>query len=128
VDVRLYAPEVVSAVILRAAEHPLRELIAGGSGAKLSAARFAPRLADLYMQLWTFDSQRTDKPANAPRTTCTNLFRVTEVSGGAIERSYAKEQRVYTSRIASWYDRGGYRGARPRRRGSGRLAAPHHRP
>jgi NAD(P)-dependent dehydrogenase (short-subunit alcohol dehydrogenase family) len=58
----VYAPEVVSEVILRAAQHPLRELIAGGSGAKLSAARFAPRLADLYMERWTFDSQRTDMP------------------------------------------------------------------
>jgi hypothetical protein len=62
----VYAPEVVSEVILHAAEHPLRELIAGGSGAKLSAARFAPRLADLYMERWTFDSQRTDQPAGGP--------------------------------------------------------------
>ena len=38
----VYAPEVVAGVILHAAQHPLRELIAGGSGAKLSAARFAP--------------------------------------------------------------------------------------
>jgi NAD(P)-dependent dehydrogenase (short-subunit alcohol dehydrogenase family) len=60
----VYAPEVVSEVILRAAQRPLRELIAGGSGAKLSAARFVPRLADLYMQRWTFGSQRTDAPTN----------------------------------------------------------------
>jgi hypothetical protein len=58
----VYAPEVVAEVILHAAQHPLRELIAGGSGAKLSAARFAPRLADLYMERWTFDSQGTDTP------------------------------------------------------------------
>jgi short-subunit dehydrogenase len=58
----VYAPEVVSAVILEAARRPIRELIAGGSGAKLSAARFVPRLADLYMERWTFDAQRTDKP------------------------------------------------------------------
>ena len=42
----------------------MRELIAGGSGAKLSAARFAPRLADLYMERWTFDSQQTARPTN----------------------------------------------------------------
>jgi hypothetical protein len=29
----------------------------------LSAARFAPRLADLYMERWTFASQGTDMPA-----------------------------------------------------------------
>ena len=36
----VYAPEVVSEV----------------------TARFAPRLADLYMERWSFDSQETDKP------------------------------------------------------------------
>jgi short-subunit dehydrogenase len=56
----VYAPEVVAEVILSAAERPIRELIAGGSGAKLSAARFAPRITDLYMERSTFDSQRTD--------------------------------------------------------------------
>src|SRR5687768_10275078 len=56
----VYAPEIVSHVIVTAAQHPTREVIAGGAGAKLSAARFAPRLADLYMERWTFDSQRTD--------------------------------------------------------------------
>jgi short-subunit dehydrogenase len=61
----VYAPEVVAGVILHAAQHPLRELIAGGSGAKLSAARLAPRLADKYLERWTFDAQKTDK-ATAP--------------------------------------------------------------
>jgi short-subunit dehydrogenase len=60
----VYAPEVVSDVILAAAERPIRELIAGGSGAKLSLARFAPRLADLYMERWTFRSQSTDTPTD----------------------------------------------------------------
>src|SRR3990170_2714799 len=35
----VYAPEVAADVILAAARRPIRELIAGGSGAKLSAAR-----------------------------------------------------------------------------------------
>jgi len=56
----VYAPEVVSEVILHAAEHPLRELTAGGSGAKSRAAWFAPRPADLHMERWTFDSPGTD--------------------------------------------------------------------
>jgi short-subunit dehydrogenase len=60
----VYAPEVVARVVLHAAEQPLRELIAGGSGAKLSAARLAPRLADRYMERWTFTSQLTNTPAN----------------------------------------------------------------
>jgi short-subunit dehydrogenase len=75
----VYAPEVVSEVILHAAEHPVRELIAGGSGATLSAARFAPRLADLYMERWTFDSQLTDKPIDGRPD---NLYEPLPADGG----------------------------------------------
>ncbi len=60
----VYAPEVVAEVILHAAQHPVRELIAGGSGAKLSVARFVPRLADLYMERWTFNAQQTTRAVN----------------------------------------------------------------
>jgi short-subunit dehydrogenase len=81
----VYAPEVVSEVILHAAQHPLRELIAGGSGAKLSAARFAPRLADLYMERWTFDSQQTDKPANGRAD---NLYEPVSDDGGERGRNW----------------------------------------
>jgi NAD(P)-dependent dehydrogenase (short-subunit alcohol dehydrogenase family) len=93
----VYAPEVVSEVILHAAAHPLRELIAGGSGAKLSASRFAPRLADLYMERWTFDSQRTDIPTNGRAD---NLHHPVANDGGARGRHWSghtRESSVYTS-------------------------------
>jgi hypothetical protein len=83
-------------VILHAAEHPLRELIAGGSGAKLSAARFTPRLADLYMQRWTFASQRTDTPANGRPD---NLYEPVAQDGGERGRNWTGHTRgssVYT--------------------------------
>jgi NAD(P)-dependent dehydrogenase (short-subunit alcohol dehydrogenase family) len=92
----VYSPEVVSEVILHAAEHPLRELIAGGSGAKLSAARFAPRLADLYMERWTFDSQGTDKPVNGRAD---NLYDPVPADGGERGRNWeghTRESSVYT--------------------------------
>jgi hypothetical protein len=92
----VYAPEVVSEVILHAAQHPLRELIAGGSGAKLSAARFAPRLADLYMERWTFDSQHTDKPAHGRAD---NLHEPVPADGGERGRNWEGHTRrssVYT--------------------------------
>ncbi len=92
----VYAPEVVSEVILHAAQHPLRELIAGGSGAKLSAARFAPRLADLYMERWTFDSQRTGKPTNGRPD---NLHQPVDDDGGERGRNWSGHTRrssVYT--------------------------------
>jgi short-subunit dehydrogenase len=92
----VYSPEVVSEVILHAAEHPLRELIAGGSGAKLSAARFVPRLADLYMERWTFDSQGTDKPANSRAD---NLYDPLPTDGGERGRNWeghTRKSSVYT--------------------------------
>jgi hypothetical protein len=92
----VYAPEVVSEVILHAAQHPLRELIAGGSGAKLSAARFAPRAADLYMERWTFESQHTDSPVNGRAD---NLYRPITDDGDERGRNWnghTRETSVYT--------------------------------
>ena len=92
----VYVPEVVSEVILEAAQHPIRELIAGGSGAKLSAARFAPRLADLYMERWTFDAQRTNKPLNGRAH---NLYEPVASDGGERGRNWTGHTRkssVYT--------------------------------
>ena len=93
----VYAPEVVADVILHAAEQPLRELIAGGSGAKLSAARFAPRLADKYMERWTFDSQKTHRPAGPDRPD--NLHGPLPRDGGergANWTGHTRESSVYT--------------------------------
>jgi short-subunit dehydrogenase len=86
----VYDPKVVSEVILAAAERPIRELIAGGSGAKLSAARFAPRLADRYMERWTFDSQRTEMPA-AGRPD--NLYQPVADDGGVYGRNWTGHTR-----------------------------------
>ena len=93
----VYAPEVVADVILTAAQRPLRELIAGGSGAKLSAARFAPRAADLYMERWTFDSQSTGKPAGDRPD---NLFAPVEHDGGERGRNWTghtRQSSIYTT-------------------------------
>jgi NAD(P)-dependent dehydrogenase (short-subunit alcohol dehydrogenase family) len=81
----VYAPEVVADVILHAAQHPLRELIAGGAGAKLSAARFVPRLADVYMERWAFQSQRTEIPSNGRPD---NLFSPVASDGGERGRNW----------------------------------------
>jgi short-subunit dehydrogenase len=92
----VYAPEVAADVILHAAQHPLRELIAGGSGVKLSAARFAPRLADLYMERWTFDSQQTGTPAHGRAD---NLYQPLPHDGGERGRNWTGHTRgssVYT--------------------------------
>ena len=60
----VYAPEVVANAVLRAAEHPVRDVTIGGGGRLLSALGTAlPRLTDLYMERSMFDSQRSDTPA-----------------------------------------------------------------
>jgi short-subunit dehydrogenase len=92
----VYAPEVVSEVILAAATRPIRELVAGGAGARLSAARFAPRAADLYMERWTFDSQRTNLAAPGRPD---NLYEHVADDGGERGRNWKGHTRrssVYT--------------------------------
>lgn len=92
----VYAPEVVADVILDAAQRPIRELIAGGAGAKLSAARFAPRLADLYMERWTFDSQGTSIPIDGRPD---NLYQPVAQDGGERGRHWSGHTRgssIYT--------------------------------
>jgi NAD(P)-dependent dehydrogenase (short-subunit alcohol dehydrogenase family) len=93
----VYAPEVVAAVILAAAQRPIRELIAGGAGAKLSAARFAPRLADRYMERSTFEGQQTDIPFTGRPD---NLYQPVAQDGGERGRNWkghTRESSAYTS-------------------------------
>lgn len=69
----IYQPSVVAETILHAAEHPTREIFAGGAGKALSLAqRISPSLVDAYQVRKGFRSQQTDepKPADAPD----NLF------------------------------------------------------
>lgn len=91
-----YAPEVVADVILTAAARPVREIIAGGSSAKLSAARLAPRLADIYMERWTFDGQKSTIPANGRPD---NLYAPVADDGGergSLWEGHTRESSLYT--------------------------------
>ena len=86
----VYAPEVVAEVILHAAQHPVREIVAGGAGLKLSLARFAPGLADRYMERWTFDGQRTSRPVNGRSD---NLYEPVADDGGERGRTWSGHTR-----------------------------------
>jgi short-subunit dehydrogenase len=95
----VYAPEVVAEVILEAAERPIRELIAGGAGVTLSAARFAPRLADLYMERSTFESQLTDTPAGRRPD---NLYEPVADDGGERGHNWSGHTRRSSLYTRAW--------------------------
>ena len=58
----VYAPETVADAILHCAEHSEREVFVGAGGAMISGmGRFAPRLADKYMEKALFKQQRRDE-------------------------------------------------------------------
>jgi short-subunit dehydrogenase len=57
-----YAPEVVAETILHCAQHPVRDVFAGGAGKVMSAlGRLAPRLTDKVMESM-FNIQQSDRP------------------------------------------------------------------
>jgi NAD(P)-dependent dehydrogenase (short-subunit alcohol dehydrogenase family) len=82
----VYAPEIAADVILRCAEKPIREMIAGGAAELMNLARFAPRVADHYMERTLFKQQRTSQPASAERPA--NLYRPVQYDGGERGRNW----------------------------------------
>jgi NAD(P)-dependent dehydrogenase (short-subunit alcohol dehydrogenase family) len=65
----VYAPDVVAAAILDAAEHPRRDVKVGGAAKVFTTLEtFAPGLADRYKQATAFSGQRTARPAGGDST------------------------------------------------------------
>jgi NAD(P)-dependent dehydrogenase (short-subunit alcohol dehydrogenase family) len=96
----VYAPEIVADVILRCAEEPIREIIAGGMGKVLSLSAHAPRLADWYMERSTFQAQQTDQPTSGSRSD--NLYAPVRDDGGERGRTWTGRTRqtsAYTSAV-----------------------------
>ena len=91
----VYAPEIVAETILYCAEHPVRDVFAGGGGKMLSVlGRLAPRLTDKVMERMLFTVQQGDRPK---RRDANSLYGPTN---GLKERggisSYVSESSVYT--------------------------------
>lgn len=96
----VYAPNVVARVILAAAEHPMRDIIAGGMGKAVSLGEgLSPRLTDRYMERSTFDSQKTRIAIRDDRAD--NLYEPVTHDGG--ERGnvdgHVRERSAYTSAV-----------------------------
>jgi NAD(P)-dependent dehydrogenase (short-subunit alcohol dehydrogenase family) len=80
----IYAPELVADAILYAAEHPVREMVVGGSGKGLELLhRLSPGLAERLVAPVAFRGQYTDepKPADAPHNLYTHLPGYDRVKG-----------------------------------------------
>ncbi|MBV8950101.1 MAG: SDR family NAD(P)-dependent oxidoreductase, partial [Actinobacteria bacterium] len=69
----IYEPETVARVILHAARHPARDLVAGGAGAAIvGQERLSPAMFDALLVRLGFRTQRTDEPKRV--TDPDNLF------------------------------------------------------
>lgn len=91
----VYAPEVVAEAILHCAEHPTRDVYAGG-GAKVMAtvANLAPRLTDKMMET-LFDLQLSDQP-DQHRTSNSLYGPTTGLKERGGRASYVAETSLYT--------------------------------
>jgi short-subunit dehydrogenase len=94
----LYAPELVTKAILRAATEPVRDVFVGGSARALSAlGTVAPRLADRLFEGTLFKLQQSDTPKNGRRDILYAPSSDARVRGGSKERVM---ERSFTDRAA----------------------------
>lgn len=96
----IYQPNIVADAILYAAEHPVRDIVAGGAGKMIVAMqRLSPRLLDRLMRPIAIPAQQTDEPksADAPN----NLF--TPVEGYShVQGDFDKQSMPFS--LADWID------------------------
>ena len=75
----IYQPNTVADVVLYAAEHPTREVVAGGAGkAMLLTQRISPRLMDALMLLAGTLKRPTSRNPRMIPTTSARLYMKTE--------------------------------------------------
>jgi short-subunit dehydrogenase len=92
----VYDPDVVAELIVHAAEHPSRELFAGGGGLIMAlSSRFAPRLTDSVLARIGESMQRSEtaKPASDPGN-LEGPVPTDRIRGGYGGRSFSVANRV----------------------------------
>jgi short-subunit dehydrogenase len=108
----MYAPEAVAKAILRAAEHPVRDILVGGLAPLQSAmGRLMPRLGDRFMKAMMFEGQKSARP---PRPGDNQIFE--RPSGSLRERggygTTVLERSAYTeAAMRPWLTRAAMVGA-----------------
>jgi short-subunit dehydrogenase len=92
----VYAPDVVAETVLHCAEHPVRDVFAGGSGKLMSAANYyAPRLMDRIMEATMFDLQQSDQPEH-DRSKASLYGATSELKERGEHRGHVSESSLYT--------------------------------
>jgi hypothetical protein len=89
----VYQPDVVAACVVYAAEHPVRDLFAGGAGRLMALQQFsAPRLMDRYLSRVATRQERTTeaRPGGLPG----NLYQPT--SDDRAEGDYSRRARRFS--------------------------------
>ena len=93
----IYAPHVVAEAIVHCAEHPERDMYAGGGGRALGTlGQQTPRMMDRFMEATMFDQQRSDVPEDHPEHH--SLY--APVAGGSEHGPYSgmvREHSFYTT-------------------------------
>ena len=91
----VYAPEVVAETILHCAQHPRRDVYAGGGAKFMSmAGTLSPRLTDLVMEM-LFDLQLSDAPEE-DRTDNSLYAHTTGLKERGGRAAYVSEASLYT--------------------------------
>ena len=89
----IYQPSVVAEVILHAAEHPTRDIVAGGAAKSLIAMqKLSPALMDKMLMKGGFSGQRTKepKPENAPDNLYEPISGYNKIGGDFYTKAKAK--------------------------------------
>ncbi len=103
----IYQPGVVADCVLYAAEHPVRDLFAGGGGRMMAVGHiFAPTLVDAMLARLGIASERTEEPQ--PHRAPGNLF-APRVDDNRIEGDFSTRARRFS--LYTWLET--HRWARP---------------
>jgi short-subunit dehydrogenase len=90
----IYAPELVADAILIAAQYPKRDIFVGGAAKFFSsAAHYAPRMLDRFMQSFMFKYQQTGRPARDRGESALHE------PGTALQETQSHESRVFQSSV-----------------------------